>query len=143
MKPMTEKHLAVLRRHMVEIIDMHFDLAGDDVDDDLCGRDGHGVPAAQQCTVYFEDLVRQPETELVRFCETIGLERETGVGKLGAAPEMNPHLGDPNFHQHRQVDAEMADDWTARYSEAWLAPETLALMDVIGVRRPGRSARTA
>src|SRR5688500_18403855 len=31
---MTEKHLAVLRRHMVEIIDMHFDLASDEI-----GRD--------------------------------------------------------------------------------------------------------
>ncbi len=31
MKPMTEQHLAVLRRHMVEIIDMHFDLAGDEI----------------------------------------------------------------------------------------------------------------
>ncbi len=31
MKPMTEQHLAVLRRHMVEIVDMHFDLAGDEI----------------------------------------------------------------------------------------------------------------
>ena len=27
MKPMTEQHLAILRRHMVEVVDMHFDLA--------------------------------------------------------------------------------------------------------------------
>ena len=31
MKPMTEKHLAVLRRHMVEIVEMHFDLASDEI----------------------------------------------------------------------------------------------------------------
>ena len=31
MKPMTEAHLAILRRHMVEVIDMHFDLAEDEV----------------------------------------------------------------------------------------------------------------
>lgn len=31
MKPMTEQHLAILRRHMVEIIDMHFDLAGAEI----------------------------------------------------------------------------------------------------------------
>lgn len=30
MKPITEKHLAVLRRHMVEIVDMHFELASDE-----------------------------------------------------------------------------------------------------------------
>ena len=31
MKPMTEQHLALFRRHMVEVIDMHFDLAGDEI----------------------------------------------------------------------------------------------------------------
>ena len=31
MKPMTEQHLAILRRHMVEIIDLHFDLASDEI----------------------------------------------------------------------------------------------------------------
>ncbi len=34
MKPMGEQHLALLRRHMVEIVDMHFDLASDEL-----GRD--------------------------------------------------------------------------------------------------------
>ena len=31
MKPMTEHHLAILRRHMVEIVDMHYDLASDEI----------------------------------------------------------------------------------------------------------------
>ena len=31
MKPMTEDHLAILRRQMVEVIDMHFDLASDEI----------------------------------------------------------------------------------------------------------------
>lgn len=31
MKPMNETHLAVLRRHMVEVVDMHFDLAADEI----------------------------------------------------------------------------------------------------------------
>jgi protein-L-isoaspartate(D-aspartate) O-methyltransferase len=31
MKPMDEQHLAILRRHMVEVIDLHFDLAGDEI----------------------------------------------------------------------------------------------------------------
>ena len=34
MKPMTEKHLAILRRHMVEIVEMHFDLASDEIGTD-------------------------------------------------------------------------------------------------------------
>ena len=39
MKPMTEQHLAIFRRHMVEIIDMHFDLAGDEIGRDAPGAD--------------------------------------------------------------------------------------------------------
>jgi protein-L-isoaspartate(D-aspartate) O-methyltransferase len=31
MKPMTEEHLALFRRHMVEIIDMHFDLSSEEI----------------------------------------------------------------------------------------------------------------
>jgi protein-L-isoaspartate(D-aspartate) O-methyltransferase len=34
MKPMGEQHLALLRRHMVEIVDLHFDLAGDELGKD-------------------------------------------------------------------------------------------------------------
>ena len=31
MKPMTEEHLAILRRHMVEMVDIHFDLASEEI----------------------------------------------------------------------------------------------------------------
>jgi protein-L-isoaspartate(D-aspartate) O-methyltransferase len=31
MRPMTEKHLGVFRRHMVEVIDIHFDLAAEEI----------------------------------------------------------------------------------------------------------------
>jgi len=34
-KPMTEQHLAILRRHMVEIVDLHFDLASDELGKDM------------------------------------------------------------------------------------------------------------
>ena len=45
MKPMTEAHLAILRRHMVEVIDMHFDLAADEI-----GRDALGPNFAAPCS---------------------------------------------------------------------------------------------
>jgi protein-L-isoaspartate(D-aspartate) O-methyltransferase len=43
MKPMTEAHLAILRRHMVEVVEMHFDLAEEEI-----GRDSlsHGLRQA-------------------------------------------------------------------------------------------------
>jgi protein-L-isoaspartate(D-aspartate) O-methyltransferase len=37
MKPMTDQHLAILRRHMVEVVDIHFELAGDEIGKDRLG----------------------------------------------------------------------------------------------------------
>jgi protein-L-isoaspartate(D-aspartate) O-methyltransferase len=37
MKPMGEQHLALLRRHMVEIVDLHFDLASEEIGKDAPG----------------------------------------------------------------------------------------------------------
>ena len=37
MKPMTEQHLALFRRHMVEVVELHFDLASEEI--------GKSVPA--------------------------------------------------------------------------------------------------
>src|SRR5687768_12994107 len=34
MKPLTEQHLAIFRRHMVEIVEMYFDLACDEIGKD-------------------------------------------------------------------------------------------------------------
>ncbi len=39
MKPMTEQHLAMYRRHMVDVIDMHFDLSEEEI--------GRGGPSEQ------------------------------------------------------------------------------------------------
>ena len=39
MKPLTEQHLAIFRRHMVEIVDMHFDLASDEIGKDALDPD--------------------------------------------------------------------------------------------------------
>ena len=39
MKPLTEQHLAILRRHMVEIIEMNFDLLSDEIGKDAIGPD--------------------------------------------------------------------------------------------------------
>jgi protein-L-isoaspartate(D-aspartate) O-methyltransferase len=37
MKPLTEEHLAILRRHMVELVEVHFDLAGDEIGERTLG----------------------------------------------------------------------------------------------------------
>ena len=46
-------------------------------------------------------------------------------------------VGDEKLRQHKTIDPAVASNWTARYSEHRLAPETLRLMDAIGVVRQG------
>jgi protein-L-isoaspartate(D-aspartate) O-methyltransferase len=38
-KPLTDKHLAILRRHMVEMVDLHFDLAAEEIGKDALDPD--------------------------------------------------------------------------------------------------------
>jgi protein-L-isoaspartate(D-aspartate) O-methyltransferase len=37
MKPLTEQHLAIFRRHMVEMVEVHFDLSGQEIGKDTVG----------------------------------------------------------------------------------------------------------
>src|SRR3982751_4305412 len=100
MKPMTEQHLALFRRHMVEIIDMHFDLNSDEI-----GRgalDPHlraalmGVPRhvfvphtlmlmAYQDTplpIGFDKTISQPFIGALMI-ELLGIERGSRVLEVG------------------------------------------------------------
>jgi protein-L-isoaspartate(D-aspartate) O-methyltransferase len=43
MKPMGEQHLALLRRHMVEIVDLHFDLASEELGKDALDPELRGA----------------------------------------------------------------------------------------------------
>jgi protein-L-isoaspartate(D-aspartate) O-methyltransferase len=78
MKPMTEKHLALFRRHMVEVVDLHFDLSEDELGKGALGpelRDAmlevprhHFVPAQLAAVAYhdgplpigFDKTISQP-----------------------------------------------------------------------------------
>jgi hypothetical protein len=95
------------------------------------------VPAERQCKVRFEDLVSDPEKELRRLCEAVGLTVEPRMTEACAARrQMNDQLGDPNFHTHDRIEAATADLWRQGYSEDQLTLETRRLMDAIGVARP-------
>ena len=52
MKPMTEEHLAILRRHMVEVIALHFDLASEEIGKDKLDARGRGGDVARAATSF-------------------------------------------------------------------------------------------
>lgn len=82
MKPMTDKHLAVLRRHMVEIIDMHFDLASDEI-----GRDAL-TPALREALLDVPRHLFVPEQLLIAAYQDtplpIGFDKTVSQPFIGA-----------------------------------------------------------
>ncbi len=103
------------------------------------------IPTDQQQTIYFEDLVRDPAATIAGICRAMGLVQEPGLLDFsGARPEMNPHLGDPNFHTHTTIDSAPAFEWANRMKESWLMPQTVQLMKELEVRfLPGDAKRSA
>jgi protein-L-isoaspartate(D-aspartate) O-methyltransferase len=100
MKPMTEQHLAIYRRHMVEIVDMHFDLSGDEIGKDhldpalrraLLDVPRHlFVPQSLMLMAYqdtplpigFDKTISQPFIGALMI-DLLGIERGTRVLEVG------------------------------------------------------------
>ncbi|WP_435103187.1 SDR family NAD(P)-dependent oxidoreductase [Arhodomonas sp. AD133] len=89
------------------------------------------VPDGNQLTVRYEDLVRDPQSEMHRICEFLGVtpDREMldpygGERMLDGLHEGSLSIGDPNFLQHEQIDTSLAQGWGDRLSDDFrLTPE--------------------
>jgi protein-L-isoaspartate(D-aspartate) O-methyltransferase len=82
MKPMTEAHLAILRRHMVEVIDMHFDLAEEEI-----GRDAVSAPLRHALLKVPRHLFVPTQLMIVAYQDTplpIGFDKTLSQPFIGA-----------------------------------------------------------
>ena len=100
MKPMTEQHLAIYRRQMVEIIDMHFDLSSDEIGKDALNPELRRalmdvprhlfVPQSLMLMAYqdtplpigFDKTISQPFIGALMI-DLLGVERGTRVLEVG------------------------------------------------------------
>ncbi|HEV7506854.1 MAG TPA: non-ribosomal peptide synthase/polyketide synthase [Thermoanaerobaculia bacterium] len=103
------------------------------------------VPADRQLRVRFEELVAEPERELRRICEFLGLEYDPGMAlpyeKKAERMTDGIHawsrmLGDVKFHQHSAVDASVAERWRQEYDQDFLGDPTWGLAAGLGYERP-------
>src|SRR5262249_17977461 len=111
------------------------------------------IPRSRQHRVCFEDLVREPGAAVDRLCAFLGLE---------ATPEMlNPYqdkrtrmtdgthslsrgLTDIKFHEHKGIDAGVADRWREEAASDLLSDTTWALAESFGYERsPGQRKEAA
>ncbi|HEX8307612.1 MAG TPA: protein-L-isoaspartate(D-aspartate) O-methyltransferase [Allosphingosinicella sp.] len=82
MKPMGEQHLALLRRHMVEIVDMHFDLAGEEL-----GKDGMDPRLRSALLEVPRHLFVPPQLAVAAYQDTplpIGFDKTISQPFIGA-----------------------------------------------------------
>jgi|GEM_PF-4086968 len=104
-----------------------------------------GVPATRQYQVRFEQLVQEPERALRGICQFLGLEyvaematpySEGAQRMVDGIHPFSKMLGDVKFHEHRSVDATVAERWKTQLEpEDLLAEETWAMAERLGYRR--------
>ena len=81
MKPMNEQHLAILRRHMVEVVDLHFDLASDEI-----GKDRLSEPLRSAMLDVPRHLFVPPQLAAVAYHDTplpIGFDKTVSQPFIG------------------------------------------------------------
>jgi amino acid adenylation domain-containing protein len=108
------------------------------------------VPRERQLALRFEDLVKAPEAELRRVCEFLGIAfdpamldpyAEGGERMTDGIHALSKMLGDVKFHEHRQVEAGVAESWRAEIEEDFLGEPAWRLAEAVGYSRPARPAR--
>jgi hypothetical protein len=92
----------------------------------------------------FEDLVKEPHETIAGICRFLSLDLHPGM--------LNPYeerwqrmtdpirpmtwaTGDPKFHAHTEINADVADRWRQVYHEDFLWTETWRVAELLGYSR--------
>jgi amino acid adenylation domain-containing protein len=104
-----------------------------------------GIPAERQIQLRFEDLVRDPRTGMERVCALLGIDfhpamldpyEDSGSRMTDGIHALTKMVGDIKFHEHRQVDAGVADRWREEIEEDFLGAVTWDVAASLGYERP-------
>ncbi|MEM7347521.1 MAG: sulfotransferase, partial [Chloroflexota bacterium] len=104
------------------------------------------VPTHRQHTVKFEDLVHHPEATMTNVCHFLGIElhpamlqpyqddktRMTDGIHENSASRM---IGDVKFHEHQQINPDVADRWRNDYTTDFLSDLGWQLAHSFGYKR--------
>ena len=99
------------------------------------------VPRERQLTLRFEDLLADPEAELRRICDVLNVEyhpdmaepyKDKGARMTDGLHAASRMLGDVKFHEHRKVEAGVADRWKEEHDRDFLGDLTWQLAARLG-----------
>lgn len=102
------------------------------------------VPSSRQLRVKYEDLVHNPQTDVNRLCEFIGVDFHTDMLQpyqdkkqrmTDGITDVSRMAGDLKFHTHKGIDAKAADRWKEDYQVDFLGEETWQVAENLGYNR--------
>ncbi len=131
------------RRQLAELI---WDVSQENILD-LLSR----VPAERQIQLRFEEMLREPEREMRRLCEFLGVPFDSGMldpyadkaqRMTDGIHQLSKMVGDVKFHEHKGIEAQTADSWRREIAEDFLGDVTWELAARLGYReRVGERAQ--
>ncbi|WMO16066.1 non-ribosomal peptide synthetase [Pseudoalteromonas piscicida] len=99
------------------------------------------IPASRQTRVLFEQLVADPDGEVQRLCEFLGISYDPtmldvyddqGKRMTGGKDTGSRMLGDVKFHTHKRIEAGVGAHWQAQSRALQLAPLTQQMAQQLG-----------
>lgn len=101
----------------------------------------HNIPSQRRISFHFEGIVSQPEKEMRRLCDGIGIPYEAGM--INPQQEKSSRMtdgihkesrmiGDPKFHKHNKINPAIADQWKLSYDSDFLSKQTFGLAKILG-----------
>ncbi|HEX8129403.1 MAG TPA: amino acid adenylation domain-containing protein, partial [Pyrinomonadaceae bacterium] len=109
-----------------------------------------GVDEQRQHVVVFEELLDAPRLVLKEVCAFLGLAfeeemlepyRDKRRRMTDGLHEVSHMLGDIRFHQHRRVEASVAERWRNSSRQYFLGEVTLREAEALGYEREGQNER--
>jgi amino acid adenylation domain-containing protein len=109
------------------------------------------IPDNRQYRVKFEDLVNQPRSTLEGVCQFLGLEFHPDMLQPYNNQEkkmtdgiyaVSKMLGDVKFHEHKEINSEVADRWKKYNTEDFLGDITWQVAESLGYERLTSSGTT-
>ncbi|NEQ79120.1 MAG: SDR family oxidoreductase [Moorea sp. SIO2I5] len=102
------------------------------------------IPKHRQHCVKFENLVDQPQNIVNGICQFLGLDfnsemlypyRDKNQRMTDGLYSVSRMIGDPKFHQHKGIEAKVANSWRQDYSIDFLSDVTWQLADLFEYKR--------
>lgn len=96
------------------------------------------IPSERWIMLRYEDLVQQPEVELRRFCEKMGLPYAPEMAnpyegdRMREGPKGARAVGDPNMAGRGKIDASLSTAWLEGFDPTVLSEDSRALSAELG-----------